>query len=51
LLAKAAKLGIKITLPEKEPGPLRGMKLQPQIAPDGRTDIETVSEMRREKDY
>jgi antitoxin (DNA-binding transcriptional repressor) of toxin-antitoxin stability system len=51
LLAKAVKLGIKITIPEKEPGPLRGMKFRPQIAPDGRTDIETVNEMRREKDY
>jgi prevent-host-death family protein len=51
LLAKAAKLGIKITLPEQEPRPLREMKLRPQIAPDGRTDRETVAEMRREKDY
>jgi antitoxin (DNA-binding transcriptional repressor) of toxin-antitoxin stability system len=51
LLAKAAKLGIKITLHEKEPSPLREMKLRPQIAPDGRTDVETVIEMRREKDY
>jgi antitoxin (DNA-binding transcriptional repressor) of toxin-antitoxin stability system len=51
LLAKAAKLGITVTLPEKEPRPIREMKLRPQIAPDGRTDREAVAEMRREKDY
>ena len=50
LLAKAAKLGISISLPEKEPKPLRETIFKPQIAPDGRTDIETVVRMRREKD-
>ena len=50
-LAKAAKLGIKITIPEKEPLPLWKNAIDPVIAPDGRTDINSVVEMRRERDY
>lgn len=50
-LKKAAKLGIKMTIPEKEPRLLRDIPINPRIAPDGRTDIDTVAQMRRERDY
>ena len=51
LLARAARLGIKISIPETEPRPLKSLNITPRIAPDGRTDINSVVEMRREKDY
>lgn len=51
LLKKAAKLGISLTIPEIQPKLLRDLPIVPRIAPDGRTDIDTVAQMRREKDY
>jgi antitoxin (DNA-binding transcriptional repressor) of toxin-antitoxin stability system len=51
ILAKAARLGIKIQLPEKEPIPLRDLDIAPTPAPDGRTDVNSVVQMRRERDY
>lgn len=51
LLAKAEKLGIKLTLPESEPKPLKSLGIEPRPAPDGRTDINSVIQMRRERDY
>jgi prevent-host-death family protein len=51
LLARAAKLGIKIQISEKEPRSFKSLGIHPRIAPDGRTDIDTVASMRREKDY
>lgn len=51
LLKKAAKLGISLTVPETEPKLLRDLRIVPRVAPDGRTDINSVVEMRREKDY
>ena len=51
LLAKAEKLGIQISLPETEPKPLKSLGIEPRLAPDGRTDVNTVVQMRREKDY
>ena len=51
VLAKAAKLGIKISIPEKKPVPMRELNIVPRVAPDGRTDFNTVVEMRREKNY
>ena len=51
ILARAAKFGIKITVPESRPRPLNSLGIEPQVAPDGRTDICTVVEMRKEKDY
>jgi prevent-host-death family protein len=51
LLARAEKLGIKIRISETEPRPLKSLGIEPRVAPDGRTDINSVVEMRREKDY
>jgi hypothetical protein len=51
LLARAEKLGIQIAIPESEPRPLKSLGIEPRIAPDGRTDIDSVVEMRKEKDY
>lgn len=51
VLERAAKLGIKLTVPETEPKPLRNISIMPRLAPDGRKDIGTVAEMRKEKDY
>ena len=51
ILARALKLGIKIRLPETEPKSLKSLNITPKIAPDGKTDRDTVSEMRKEKDY
>jgi prevent-host-death family protein len=51
ILARAAKLGIKIKVPEKEPRPLKSLGIEPRIAPDGRTDSNSVVEMRKERDY
>lgn len=51
LLKKAAKLGINLTVPETQPKLLRDLHIVPRVAPDGRTDIDTVVRMRREKDY
>lgn len=51
MLARAEKLGIKIRISEKEPRPLNSLGITPRVAPDGRTDINSVVEMRREKDY
>ncbi len=51
LLAQAEKLGISISVPEAEPKPLKSLGIEPRVAPDGRTDIDTVARMRREKDY
>lgn len=49
LCQKMEKRGIKIT-----PAKFRahdGWLPQPTVAPDGRTDIHTVEEMRKERDY
>lgn len=50
-LARAKQLGVKLTIPERRPGRLDDILGKPTIAPDGRTDINTVVEMRAEKDY
>jgi hypothetical protein len=51
LLKRAFKLDIKLLLPLTEPKLLRGILIAPQRAPDGRTDIDTVAGMRKEKAY
>lgn len=51
ILARASKLGIKIRLPETEPKSLKSLNIVPKVAPDGRTDVDTVADMRKEKDY
>jgi prevent-host-death family protein len=51
ILAKAARLGIKISIPERKPVPMRELNISPRTAPDGRTDVNAVIQMRREKDY
>jgi antitoxin (DNA-binding transcriptional repressor) of toxin-antitoxin stability system len=51
LLDRAAKLGIKLTVPEKEPRPFKSLGIKPRVAPDGKTETNSVVEMRREKDY
>ncbi len=51
LLERAARLGIRITVLEVEPKPLRNLKFKPEIAPDGLVNTDTVASMRREKDY
>lgn len=48
LLAMAKKGGYTIRVPEKRP--VMPM-FEPTVAPDGRTDINTVEEMRKERDY
>lgn len=51
MLERASKLGIQLTIPEIQPKPMRDLKFKPEVAPDGRVDIDTVVSMRREKDY
>ncbi len=51
LLKKAANLGINLSVSETRPAAFRDLRIVPRTAPDGRTDIETVVRMRREKDY
>ena len=51
LLERAAKLGIKLSVPETEPKLLRSILIIPKLAPDGRQDVDTVASMHKEKDY
>ena|SRR3989338_7465064 len=48
LLAKAARLGIKLRVPEKRPVLFRDI---PIPSPTGNSGVNAVVEMRREKDY
>jgi prevent-host-death family protein len=48
MLTEAKKLGIKLTIPPKRPSRVIP---HPTPAPDGRTDVNTIVEMRRERDY
>src|SRR5258706_1452650 len=49
VLERASKMGIKLSIPETEPKPLRNIPIIPKVAPDGRKDIDTVVGMRKEK--
>jgi prevent-host-death family protein len=51
VLERAAKLGIKLSMPETEPKLLRDIPIIPRKAPDGKQGIETVASMRGEKNY
>lgn len=51
LLARAAKLGIKISVPEMEPKLLKSLGVEPRAVAGRRTKRNTVVEMRKEKDY
>ena len=51
LLSRAAKKGVKLRLQEDEPPPLSSLKIAPSVAPDGRTDLETAVQLRKEKEY
>jgi prevent-host-death family protein len=49
--AKAARKGVKIRMTEEAPPPMKDLDVKPTPAPDRRTDIETVTRLRREKAY
>lgn len=51
LLARAAKLGIKISVPETEPKPLKSLGIEPRAMAGRKTKMNTVVAMRREKNY
>lgn len=51
LRARAKKAGVKLAVTSVEPKPLRLLAVVPQVAPDGRRDINTVAAMRAEKEY
>ena len=51
LLSRALKKGVKLQLPKTEPPPMKALKVVPLTAPDGRTDVESVVRMRKEKHY
>lgn len=51
LLTRAAKLGVKISIPEAQPKLMKSLGIEPRVAPDGRTDINSVVQMRQEKEY
>jgi antitoxin (DNA-binding transcriptional repressor) of toxin-antitoxin stability system len=51
LLARASKKGIKLSIPESEPQSMGALGILPTPAPDGKTNIDTVLGMRKEKDY
>lgn len=51
ILKKSKRLGIRITIPQKRPRPLKELGIHPTVAPDGRTDIKTIDLVRGGRDY
>lgn len=51
IIQEAGKLGIKLRPPEEKPKPFSSLKVNPVVAPDGRTDISTMEMIRNERDY
>lgn len=50
-LARAQKAGLTIDIPLKRPGPAPLMDITPTVAPDGRTDINTIDLVRGGRDW
>lgn len=51
LQARAAKLGILLTPPVAPPPPRVFEGVEPQLAPDGRSDLSTIKLVRGQRDY
>ena len=50
-LARATKLGLKIDIPVKRPSGRCMPRVDPTVAPDGRTDISTIDLVRQGREY
>ncbi len=50
-LARASKIGLKINIPLNRPTKPKLPRVVTQVAPDGRTDIQTIDLVRGGRDY